>query len=119
MSTTATSTISSLQSFGILGNASLAGMCASAFVLPGRMDAAPEVATPGGRCISGTHVAHPSCRVQDIRMAIGAGFGTVAAIALNDCVAPADVDIAKVRNGKHFVRQKIRWRKTSAAHPYF
>jgi hypothetical protein len=50
-----------------------------------------------GRCISGTHEAHSSYRVQNICMAIGAGVGTVAAVALEDKVAPADVDIKKVR----------------------
>jgi hypothetical protein len=50
-----------------------------------------------GRCISGTHEAHSSYRVQNICMAIGAGVGTVAAVALEDKVAPANVDIKKVR----------------------
>ncbi len=51
-----------------------------------------------GRCISGTHDAHASYRVQNICMAIGAGVGAVAATALADNVPPAKVDIAKVQN---------------------
>ncbi|MDR2642613.1 MAG: FAD-dependent oxidoreductase [Planctomycetaceae bacterium] len=50
-----------------------------------------------GRCISGTHEAHSSYRVQNICMAIGAGVGTVAAIALEDKTAPANVDMKKVQ----------------------
>jgi hypothetical protein len=50
-----------------------------------------------GRCISGTHDAHASYRVQNICMAMGSGAGTAAATALNDRVAPADVNIKKVQ----------------------
>jgi hypothetical protein len=50
-----------------------------------------------GRCISGTHEAHSSYRVQNICMAIGAGVGTVAAVSLEDKVAPVDVDMKKVQ----------------------
>ncbi|MDR1486240.1 MAG: FAD-dependent oxidoreductase [Planctomycetaceae bacterium] len=50
-----------------------------------------------GRCISGTHEAHSSYRVQNICMAIGAGVGTVAAVSCEDKVAPVDVDIKKVQ----------------------
>ncbi|MDR1383307.1 MAG: FAD-dependent oxidoreductase [Planctomycetaceae bacterium] len=50
-----------------------------------------------GRCISGTHEAHSSYRVQNICMAIGAGVGVLAATALNDQAAPANVDIKKVQ----------------------
>jgi hypothetical protein len=50
-----------------------------------------------GRCISGTHEAHASYRVQNICMAIGAGAGAVAATALADSAPPAKVDIAKVQ----------------------
>lgn len=51
-----------------------------------------------GRCISGSHEAHSSYRVQNICIAIGAGVGTVAAVALQDNVSPAEVDMSKVRN---------------------
>ncbi|MCL2743538.1 MAG: FAD-dependent oxidoreductase, partial [Planctomycetaceae bacterium] len=51
-----------------------------------------------GRCISGSHEAHASYRVQNICLAMGAGVGTAAAVALQDKVAPADVDIEKVQN---------------------
>ncbi|GHT18478.1 hypothetical protein FACS1894189_6430 [Planctomycetales bacterium] len=50
-----------------------------------------------GRCISGTHVAHSDYRVQNICMAMGAGIGVAAATALNDGVAPKDVDVKKVQ----------------------
>ena len=50
-----------------------------------------------GRCISGTHEAHASYRVQNICMAIGAGVGAVAATALADDTSPAKVDIKKVQ----------------------
>jgi len=50
-----------------------------------------------GRCISGSHAAHASYRVQNICIAMGAGVGTVAAVALSDKVAPVDVNIEKVQ----------------------
>ena len=50
-----------------------------------------------GRCISGTHEAHASYRVQNICMAIGAGVGALAATSLADGVPPEKVDIAKVQ----------------------
>ncbi|MDR3228137.1 MAG: FAD-dependent oxidoreductase [Puniceicoccales bacterium] len=50
-----------------------------------------------GRCISGTHEAHASYRVQNISMAIGAGVGALAATALTDNTPPASTDIAKVQ----------------------
>jgi hypothetical protein len=50
-----------------------------------------------GRCISGTHEAHSSYRVQNICMAIGAGVGVLAATALNDQTAPANVDMKKIQ----------------------
>jgi hypothetical protein len=50
-----------------------------------------------GRCISGTHEVDSSYRVQNICMAIGAGVGTVAAVALEDNVTPTDVDMKKVQ----------------------
>ena len=50
-----------------------------------------------GRCISGSHEAHASYRVQNICLAIGAGVGTVAAVSLQNNVSPADVDIKKVQ----------------------
>jgi hypothetical protein len=50
-----------------------------------------------GRCISGTHEAHASYRVQNICMAIGAGVGALGATALADNTPPASTDIAKVQ----------------------
>jgi hypothetical protein len=50
-----------------------------------------------GRCISGTHEAHASYRVQNICMAVGAGVGALAATSLADGTPPAKVDIAKVQ----------------------
>ncbi len=50
-----------------------------------------------GRCISGSHDAHACYRVQNICLAMGAGIGTVAAVALSDTVAPVDVDMVKVQ----------------------
>ncbi|MDR1268831.1 MAG: FAD-dependent oxidoreductase [Planctomycetaceae bacterium] len=50
-----------------------------------------------GRCISGTHEAHSSYRVQNICMAIGAGVGVLAATAMNDNVAPANADMKKIQ----------------------
>lgn len=51
-----------------------------------------------GRCISGSHAAHACYRVQNICMAMGAGVGVTAAMAIQDRVAPIDVDIKKVQN---------------------
>ncbi|MDR2438514.1 MAG: FAD-dependent oxidoreductase [Planctomycetaceae bacterium] len=50
-----------------------------------------------GRCISGSHEAHSSYRVQNICMAIGAGVGTLAAVALNDHTTPANTDMKKIQ----------------------
>ncbi|MDR3183210.1 MAG: FAD-dependent oxidoreductase [Planctomycetaceae bacterium] len=50
-----------------------------------------------GRCISGTHDAHASYRVQNICMAMGAGAGVAAATALNDKTELAAVNIEKVQ----------------------
>jgi hypothetical protein len=50
-----------------------------------------------GRCISGTHEAHSSYRVQNICMAIGTGVGVLAATALNDNIAPVNADMKKIQ----------------------
>jgi len=50
-----------------------------------------------GRCISGTHEAHASYRVQNICMAIGAGVGALTATSLADNTPPASVDVSKVQ----------------------
>lgn len=50
-----------------------------------------------GRCISGTHEAHASYRVQNICMAIGAGVGALAATALIDNTRFSATDMAKVQ----------------------
>jgi hypothetical protein len=51
-----------------------------------------------GRCISGSHEAHASYRVQCICMAIGAASGTAAALAVNDKIVPRKVDVEKVQH---------------------
>ncbi|MDR0610831.1 MAG: FAD-dependent oxidoreductase [Planctomycetaceae bacterium] len=50
-----------------------------------------------GRCISGTHEAHSSYRVQNICMAIGTGVGVLAATALNDNTIPVEADMKKIQ----------------------
>jgi hypothetical protein len=50
-----------------------------------------------GRCISGSHDAHASYRVQCIAMAIGAAAGAAAAIAVKTSTPPAKVDPAEVQ----------------------
>ena len=50
-----------------------------------------------GRCISGSHEAHASYRVQRISMAIGAASGAAAAIAAKNRVQPRNVDAAEIR----------------------
>jgi ribulose 1,5-bisphosphate synthetase/thiazole synthase len=50
-----------------------------------------------GRCISGSHDAHASYRVQIIAMAIGAASGTAAALACIDNVQPRKVDVKKIQ----------------------
>ncbi len=50
-----------------------------------------------GRCISGSHEAHASYRVQCIVMAIGAAAGAAAAIAVKDNVPPRDVSVVKIQ----------------------
>jgi hypothetical protein len=50
-----------------------------------------------GRCISGSHHAHASYRVQCIAMAIGAAAGAAAATAFKQGVLPRNVDVAQVQ----------------------
>ena len=50
-----------------------------------------------GRCISGSHEAHSSYRVQQIAMAIGSGAGVAAALANRDRVDVRKVDKKKMQ----------------------
>jgi hypothetical protein len=50
-----------------------------------------------GRCISGSHDAHASYRVQCIAMALGAAAGAAAAVALKQGVLPRNVDVSQVQ----------------------
>ena len=51
-----------------------------------------------GRCISGSHEAHASYRVQNICLAIGSAAGTAAALALRNRCALTAVNAAEVRD---------------------
>jgi hypothetical protein len=51
-----------------------------------------------GRCISGSHDAHASYRVQCIAMALGAAAGAAAATAIEQSVHPREADVTKVQN---------------------
>jgi hypothetical protein len=50
-----------------------------------------------GRCISGSHDAHASYRVQCIAMAIGTAAGAAAAVAAKQQVSPAAIDVRAVQ----------------------
>lgn len=50
-----------------------------------------------GRCISGSHEAHASYRVQQIVMAIGAASGTAAALCAQNDIEPRTLDAARVQ----------------------
>ena len=50
-----------------------------------------------GRCISGSHEAMASYRVQVIAMAIGVAAGAAAALAAESGVAPRNVDVTAIR----------------------
>ncbi|MEN6496145.1 MAG: FAD-dependent oxidoreductase [Thermoguttaceae bacterium] len=50
-----------------------------------------------GRCISGSHDAHASYRVQCIAMATGAAAGVAAAVAVEHGIQPRAVDVAEVQ----------------------
>lgn len=50
-----------------------------------------------GRCISGSHDAHASYRVQIIALAIGAASGTAAALASGNGIQPRKVDVKKIQ----------------------
>ncbi len=50
-----------------------------------------------GRCISGSHDAHASYRVQIIAMAIGAASGTAAALACKNNVLPRKIDVKRIQ----------------------
>ena len=50
-----------------------------------------------GRCISGSHEAHASYRVQRIVMAIGAAAGVAAAVAAKAGKQPREVDATRIQ----------------------
>jgi len=50
-----------------------------------------------GRCISGSHQAHASYRVQQIAMAVGSAAGAAAAVSVNSRVEPRAVDVRRVQ----------------------
>ena len=50
-----------------------------------------------GRCISGSHDAHASYRVQCIAMAIGAAAGAAAALAAQQHTSPAAIEVRAVQ----------------------
>jgi hypothetical protein len=50
-----------------------------------------------GRCISGSHEAHASYRVQKICMATGAAAGVAAALAVQQDKQPRDLDVAAIQ----------------------
>jgi len=50
-----------------------------------------------GRCISGSHDAHASYRVQCIAMAVGAAAGVAAALAVKKSVQPRQVDASGIQ----------------------
>jgi hypothetical protein len=50
-----------------------------------------------GRCISGSHEAHASYRVQRIALAIGAAAGAAAAEAVRQKKAPREIDLSGVQ----------------------
>lgn len=50
-----------------------------------------------GRCISGSHDAHASYRVQCIALAIGAAAGAAAAVAAQGAISPAAADVQSVQ----------------------
>ncbi len=50
-----------------------------------------------GRCISGSHEAHSSYRVQQIAMAVGSGAGVGAALAHRDQIDVRKVDVKKMQ----------------------
>ncbi len=51
-----------------------------------------------GRCISGSHEAHASYRVQRICLAIGAAAGTAAAIAAGRGIKPRDAPVEEIQH---------------------
>lgn len=55
-----------------------------------------------GRCISGSHDAHASYRVQCIALAIGAAAGTAAALAAQRDQQPRQLDVSHIQNALGF-----------------
>jgi len=51
-----------------------------------------------GRCISGSHEAHASYRVQGIALAIGVAAGAIAALAAKQGIEPRAVAVKRIQN---------------------
>ncbi len=51
-----------------------------------------------GRCISATHIAQSSARMQATSMALGEAAGLAAVLCADQDVAPRDLDVAALRN---------------------
>jgi len=50
-----------------------------------------------GRCISADHVAHASTRIQGTCIMTGQAAGTAAALALDENITPAALDVKKLQ----------------------
>ncbi|MSP90616.1 MAG: FAD-dependent oxidoreductase [Myxococcales bacterium] len=60
-----------------------------------------------GRCLSATHIAHGSARMQATAMALGQAAGTAAALAQQGRVEPRAVDVARLRDRLRHVGARV------------
>jgi hypothetical protein len=49
-------------------------------------------------CVSASHIAYGSIRMEPVFMILGQSAATAAVLAINDCLAVQDVDYAKLKN---------------------
>ncbi len=63
-------------------------------------------------CLSASHVAHGSIRMEPVFMVLSQSAATAASLAIGDDVAVQDVDYAKLRKRLDTSRQIVQWDRT-------
>lgn len=68
-------------------------------------------------CLSSSHVAYGSIRMEPVFMILGQSAGTAAAMAINEGIAVQDVDYAKLKNKLEQAGQRLVWSDRPAGAP--